>query len=313
MVLAMSLLSNQAFALGQWLSGGSSGNSSGGGGGSTTSTGNESSSSSSSSNSSSSSSSVETSQVVNQILTIINNSSCAANNWRDRGRAPKGYVRGMGLTFARSLCRLDEPQTDRRSPASLMSKAATSDTSRDALAHYKSTFNSLNLPISQSGADTLRSLYTLGIGFGMRESSGKYCQGWDVAAGSNRPSSQAEAGLFQTSYNSISASTELKKLYAEYNADTSRCYPFTFKEGVSCTPRSILGTGEGAVYQRLNKECPAFAAEYAMVMLRVARAHYGPINRKEAEIKTICNSMLEQIQNVVESGGSAACDEIDQY
>lgn len=236
-----------------------------------------------------------------------------AYSWRDRGRAPRGYIRGMALTFARSLCRLDEPQTDRRTPASLMSRAATTDTTRDALTHFRSTYSSLGLSINTNGSDTLRSLYTLGIGLGMRESSGKYCEGWDVDAGSNRPSNQAEAGMFQTSYNSISFSAELQKLYSEYQADPSRCFPNTFKDGVSCTARSILGTGEGATYQRFNKSCPAFAAEYAMVMLRVARSHYGPINTRAAEIKTVCSGMLEQIEDVIDQGGSAACDEIDTY
>lgn len=248
---------------------------------------------------------------VNQILTIANNSSCAAYSWKNRGKAPKGYMKGMALTYARSLCRLDDNRTDRRTPASLMSRAQTGNTSKDALSHFKSRFDSLGLSISRSDPNTLRSLYTLGIGLGMRESSGKYCEGWDTSAGGNRPSNEAEAGLFQTSYNSIAASVELKKLYAEYKSNKNRCMLSTFKEGVTCRSQSILGTGEGAAYQRLNKECPAFAAEYAMVMLRVLRAHYGPINRKEAEVISSCNNMLDQVESVVEANGSKVCDAID--
>jgi len=248
---------------------------------------------------------------INQILTIASNSSCAAYSWKSRGKAPKGYMKGMALTYARSLCRLDDNRTDRRTPASLMSRAQTGNTSKDALAHFKSRFDALGLSVSRSDPTTLRSLYTLGIGLGMRESSGKYCEGWDVSAGSNRPSNQVEAGLFQSSYNSIAASAELKKLYAEYKANKNRCMLSTFKEGVTCRSQSILGSGEGATYQRLNKECPAFAAEYAMVMLRVLRAHYGPINRKEAEVTAACGNMLDQVESVVEANGSKVCDAID--
>ena len=156
----------------------------------------------------------------------------------------------------------------------------------------------------------MRSLYTLGIGLGMRESSGKYCEGRDMSA-SNTSASTAEAGIFQTSYDSMSASAELSKLYAEYKADTSKCFLDTFKEGVSsCGNSSIAGSGVGAEYQAFNKSCPSFAAEYAMVMLRVRRNHYGPINRQEAEVKTQCNQMLKSVQDFIDND-VYACDEIN--
>lgn len=254
---------------------------------------------------------VPSSQVVSKILSIASNSSCAQYSWKSRGTAPKGYIKGMALTYARSLCRTDDPQTDRRTPASLMSRGQTGNTSKDALAHYKSTFDNLGMVTSTSGDATLRSLYALGIGLGMRETSGEYCEGYDVAAGSNRSASEAEAGLFQTSYNSIGTSSELQKLYTEYKKDPSRCMLNTYKEGVSCPARRNLGSGAGVTFQKFSKECPAFAAEYAMVMLRVLRGHYGPINRREAEVKSACNSMLKEVENVVLAGGSAACSAID--
>lgn len=251
------------------------------------------------------------SQIVSKILTVAGNSSCASYSWKDRGRAPKGYIKGIALSYARSLCRLDDNRADRRTPASLMARAATGNTSKDALAHYRSTFDSKGLVTTRSGEDTLRSLYTLAVGFGMRESSGKYCEGYDVAAGTNRSSSEAEAGLFQTSYNSISASAELKKLYNEYSANKNRCQLNVYKEGVTCKARAILGSGAGAAYQKLSKECPAFATEYAMVMLRVLRKHYGPINRKEAEVTSACANMLDQVENLVLSKPSEVCSVID--
>ncbi len=157
----------------------------------------------------------------------------------------------------------------------------------------------------------MRAIYALGMGLGMRESSGSYCEGWDASAGSNRPSAAAEAGAFQVSYDSMGASSELRKLYQEYQASPSRrCLLDVFKEGVSCRSRSILGSGAGATYQAFNKACPAFAAEYAMTLLRIQRTHFGPINRKEAEVVPACESLLSSVQQLVDSDPNTVCGEI---
>ncbi len=242
------------------------------------------------------------------IIALAADSACAKTTWKNRGRAPAGYTKGMALTFARSLCRLYEPTL--ASPATVMSKANTGVTSKDALAHYASVFSSLRMEVSPSGPDPLLSLYTLGMGLGMRESTGRYCVGWDTTAGANRSSSQAEAGLFQTSYNSMAASAELSKLYAEYRANPERCLLDVFKEGASCATQSILGTGAGADYQRFSKACPAFSAEYAMIMLRVLRSHYGPINRREAQVILACENMLEKVKTMVQQDPKNVCSEL---
>lgn len=264
------------------------------------------------SSSSSSASSVPTSGNVTQdIVNIAKNSSCAALSWSDRGRAPAGFVKGMSLTFARSLCRRQSSDSNYRSPASLMSSANTNNSTKDAFTHYENNFDSLNLEIDHAGNDTLRSLYTLGIGLGMRESSGKYCEGYDASIPQNS-ASEAEAGMFQTSYNSVGASVELQKLMSEYKANPNRCFLGTFKEGVTCrnSNSGVIGSGTGAEFQRLAKSCPAFAAEYAMVTLRVLRKHYGPINRKEAQLSNSCNKMLDEVQDLVLSNVDQACAEL---
>lgn len=163
---------------------------------------------------------------------------------------------------------------------------------------------------SVAGDTALRALYTLGMGLGMRESSGAYCEGWDKAAGVNRTSAEAEAGLFQTSYDSMGVSTELRRLYDEYRSDASRCLLNVFKQGASCKPQNILGTGAGAEYQVFNKQCPAFATEYAMTMLRLNRTHYGPINRQDAEVIPACNSLLKSVQMLIENDPENLCTEI---
>lgn len=152
--------------------------------------------------------------------------------------------------------------------------------------------------------------FTIGLGLGMRESSGAYCVGWDTSAGSRRPSSAGEAGVFQTSYDSINASPVLRKLYDEYRSAPERCYLDTFKEGAQCRAQSILGTGAGAEFQAFNKSCPAFATEYAMVLLRVLRSHFGPINRRAAELRPECDAMLSDVQRVVERDPASVCAEL---
>lgn len=243
------------------------------------------------------------------IKDIAAKSSCAQVSWTDRGRAPMAYIKGMALSYARSLCRI------RKNPvaagAGILSAASSGNAAKDVLAHYADILANAGLRINTAGDEPVHATYTIGIGLGMRESSGKYCEGYDVAAGTDRTSSEAEAGLFQASYNSMSASTELRKLYEEYQADESRCMLATFKEGVSCTARSLLGTGAGADYQAFVKRCPAFGVEYTMTLIRLLRAHFGPLNRQTAQVTSSCDSMFSEVQTLVKSNPEAACAELN--
>lgn len=248
---------------------------------------------------------------VDQVKELVAGSSCANYSWKSRGRAPLGYVKGVALSFARSLCRLKKSEQTPSALAKILSQANTGNASKDALAHYQSNFSSISLPINTAGVEPLRAVYVLGMGLGMRESSGSYCEGWDRSAGSNRSSSAGEAGVFQTSYDSMGTNSELSKLYSEYKAsNSSRCFLDTFKEGVSCSSMSNLGTGAGADYQAFNKSCPAFATEYAMTMLRIQRSHYGPINRKEAEVIPACDQLLKNVQDLIDRDPENACQDI---
>lgn len=243
-----------------------------------------------------------------QIKDLAGSSSCYKYSWKNRGRAPAGYIKGVALSFARSLCRIRHTGTPAAS--AILSAASSGNTSKDALAYYKSIFASAGITVTTSGDEAVRAVYTLGMGLGMRESSGSYCEGWDRSAGSNRPSAEAEAGAFQTSYDSMALSTELKKLYQEYQATPARCGLAVFKEGVTCGNQSILGTGAGATFQSFNKSCPAFATEYAMTLLRLQRSHFGPIIRKEAEVVPACGTLLTSVEKIVDANPETVCTEI---
>src|SRR5262249_50877642 len=148
---------------------------------------------------------------------------------------------------------------------------------------------------------TLRHLFVLLIGLGMRESSGRYCEGRDRSA-SNTTAETAEAGLFQTSFNARSASPLMQPLFVKYSTNPTG-FVEIFKEGVHCRPSDLenFGSGDGEEFQRLSKACPAFAAEFAALGLRNIRKHWGPINTKAAEIRSEGDAMLKRVQDLVDT------------
>lgn len=214
-----------------------------------------------------------------QIVLMAATSEAARINWKDRGVAPKGYVKGMALVYARAYCE--------KSP--LLNTGANSP-DKDALAY---------LGISAS----LRNTYVLLYGLGMRESSGKHCVGRDTTA-SNTSATSAEAGAFQTSYDSSGADASLPKMLANWS--TRECYGGAFAEGVTCSASNwkSYGSGVGFKFQEMAKSCPAFAAEYAAVTVRKLRKHYGPINRKEVQFKQEVVDLFADIEKVVDANPS---------
>ena len=170
-----------------------------------------------------------------------------------------------------------------------MARARTADTNRDALGNRRQQypgmkrfgswcsdiFSAAGMNHDVPGVDTLRHLFVLLIGLGMRESSGKYCEGRDRSA-RNTTADTAEAGLFQTSFNAPTASPLLPMLFAQYSAHPSGSLEI-FREHVRCSAPDLenFGLGDGREFQRLSKQCPAFAAEFAAVALRHIRTHLG--------------------------------------
>jgi N-acetylmuramoyl-L-alanine amidase/Putative peptidoglycan binding domain len=233
------------------------------------------------------------------IKDIVSASSIFNYSWRDRGKAPKGYSWGMGLAFAQTYIKLLGQH-----PAAIEMSKARKNSDKDALNVYRQEYASLSMSNEQNGPETLRHLYALLLGQGMRESSGKHCEGRDMSA-DNVQSDTAEAGLFQTSYNAHGASDpEFDALMAEYSTAAMRptCYLDTFAEGVSCSSSdwSNFGSGTGAAFQKLCKECPAFAVETCALTLRNLCNHYGPIVRHETELKREADEMFKAVQTYVD-------------
>jgi hypothetical protein len=238
------------------------------------------------------------STAIDTIVGIAARSALARFNWKHRrGIAPLGYVKGMAVVFARVLCKLKDGD-----PAAMeMAKANTGNAHRDALAFYHDIFRAAGMANDVSGRDTLRHLFVLMIGLGMRESSGRYCEGRDRSA-SNTTAETAEAGLFQTSFNARTASPFLPALFRQFSRRPAG-FKEIFQEGVRCKAADLenFGSGPGRDFQRLSKESPGFAVEFAGVALRNIRTHYGPINRKEAQVVQECEDLLLEVQNAVEA------------
>jgi uncharacterized protein (TIGR02594 family) len=243
---------------------------------------------------------VITTDTINRIVQLAGNSDLASHSWSGRGAAPPGYIKGMAVAYANVYAKWKKGDT----AAAVMAAPNSGDSSRDALAWYDAQFAALGLRNGTDQAksgDVLRHLFVLLTGLGMRESSGRCCEGRDLSA-SNTTADTAEAGLFQQSWNSCFASPELPKLFAEFSANPQGFYA-VFSEGVTPHAGDLddFGSGDGAAFQALCKSCPAFAVEAAAVGLRTIRTHWGPINRQEAELRPEADHLFQQVQDIVDA------------
>jgi hypothetical protein len=214
-------------------------------------------------------------------------SDCSAGPWNDSDDdpAPVGYIKGVALTYVKSYCELKK----HADAASVVMAQPVGPASRDALAYYGKD--------GQTDVDRLRLIYTLGLGVGMIESSGNPTEGPDPQAHS-QSAEQAEAGLFQSSFDSLETNPWLRKLYDYYRAHPQSCQLSIFMEGNEDLNKPLYGAGPGASFQRFTKECPAFATEYAMVMFRADRSQYGSIGDRLVKYHEACFSMLKELEAI---------------
>jgi len=232
---------------------------------------------------------------VETVGEAVRGSPVYSYNWPDRGRAPAGYVTGMALSYAAAVLLLqrgdraveDMAQSDRRDP----------DT--DVLSWYEDELRDLGWSTSQSGVETLRALFALMIGLGMRESSGRYSEGRDQSA-DNASADTAEAGLFQTSWNIRSCSPTIPPLLDDFDADPNG-FLRQFQDGVTPSGSDLqnFGSGDGALYQFLSKYSPEFHVFVTAVGLRHLRQHWGPVNRKEVDLLDEAYEMLGEVEDAL--------------
>jgi hypothetical protein len=235
---------------------------------------------------------------IPMITTLAAHSAVGTHKWERRGLAPIGFIKGMAVAFGRVYCKLKLGD-----PAAIdIAKADTGNPYVDAVPHLRSLFTAHGMDNSRGGAEVLRNMFVLLFGLGMRETSGEYGEGQDKDGG-NTTANTVEAGLFQVSYNSHGSSVLLDKLFQQYRTSTD--FIEIFKEGVSASASALKnwGSGTGQEFQKLTKACPAFAVEYAGVVLRHDRQYSGPINRKTIELRRECSELFIAVQNLIDRNG----------
>jgi len=237
-------------------------------------------------------------ELEQQISAIAIASPVADYPWRDRGVAPPGYIQGMAVAYATVVLKWlsgDSGPTE-------MARAASDDAETDALAWYADVFDDYDMDNSRDGLDTLRHLFVLLLGLGMRESSGQHCCGRDMSADNVEPDT-CEAGLFQMSWNMRSASDQMQILFDQFDqASLAQGYIRIFERGVICSGSDWQCYGKGTSgyrYQQLAKDKPQFAVETAAIGLRNRRQHWGPINRFEAEVLPEADELFAEVQALV--------------
>jgi len=239
------------------------------------------------------------------IRTIALSSAIAGYSWRDRGRAPEGYTAGVALAFANVYRKLLVDHA----PAREMAQARTGS-EKDVFNEYHSEFTNAGLSTT-GGVESLVALWALLLGLGMRESSGEHCCGRDqsVPPGYYGPAdTTTEAGAWQTSYDAHTCDDTLDQTFQEYStgalADNPQGFLSTFEDGVDCSDANWECFGPtdspGYRHQKMSKERPAYAAEFAAITLRNLCNHYGPINRHEAEVRQDAAHMFRKVQDYVD-------------
>jgi hypothetical protein len=265
--------------------------------------------------------------VITKIFELVRSSGLVEYNWKERGRAPIGYLKGMALTYARVYCKYtiqrgeDENWRDRFTVKMAKGKAPDANATTDAIAKYANKFMEFGADVSVDGVAVLRGLFTILFGLGMRESGGKHCTGWDrgKTTGWGDPTkavvptaTNSEAGLFQISYDiGVGRAGDFKDLYEQYKQRPTSGFLDVFSEGVTCRADDAenFGAGAGKEFQQFSKDCPAFTVELAALALRTRANHWGPINRNTVELLRECWSLLLGVETAIDDlGGCVAVD-----
>jgi hypothetical protein len=140
----------------------------------------------------------------------------------------------------------------------------------------------------------------------MRESSGRYCEGRDRSA-NNTSADTAEAGLFQMSFDLVAPRAELLDVFHHYQSHPEKGLREIFELEISPRPRpkDLENFGSpnspGFAFQRLSKECPAMTVEIVALGLRAEVGHWGPIVRREAEVRSASKELLLAVEQIIDA------------
>ena len=104
---------------------------------------------------------------------LASSSAIASYNWKNRGKAPAGYIKGMAVSYAKVYYDLGAGNAN----AVEMAKAMTADASKDALKHYEDIFQKAGMDNTKDGENTLHPPLRVDAGPGnAREQRQRYCE-----------------------------------------------------------------------------------------------------------------------------------------
>lgn len=243
-------------------------------------------------------------QCENDIIALVQASPLVNYNWPGKSVAPIGYLNGITLTYARVYCKLKASDP----VATRMAQANSNKLDIDALAVYDKDFTKLNMANNSNGSDTLRHLFVLLTGLGMRESDGRYCLGRDKKV-QNPADRDIEAGVFQMSYSIGVGSSKpefalLKDLYNKLQVLPYSGYLNVFMNGAICKTNELADFRVTAA-GRFREFCvmqPALGAEIAALGLRIRGRHWGPINEHTVTLNVDCDSLFKAVQAFIDGG-----------
>lgn len=217
------------------------------------------------------------------VLDLAKTSSCARFQWADKKAAlPLSFVQGVAAAYAQAHCK----------------KSATSDPMSSKLDSRGRSVDFLKFYGRPAGNEK-RQTYAMLFGLGMRESSGNFSEGEDKSVPRAEQSAvKAESGAWQFSYDSLNIHPELKALLEYYKAHKEECLADVFSKNVRVKTDGYFGEGVGLEFQKFTRSCPAFQAEYAAVMIRNMRTHFGPLLTKKAVYFEGCEDLLAGVEKL---------------
>lgn len=239
------------------------------------------------------------------ILALAADSDIANYEWKDRGRAPIGFTKGMALSFATIL----KLYYGDNAIVVEAAKANTGDDSKDFLSWQNSRFVAAHRSNNVAGEEVLINLFAGMMGLAMRETSGEYPEGWDRETSRDQlNANSAEAGLFQMSWNAHDTCPSIATLLQAWKMRdgdlASLGFQDVFGEGVHPTSKQLenFGSGDGLEFQKMSKTAPLFAVQCALIALRQIggrMGHWGPIRRRENELPAAAFRLFQAVRDLV--------------
>ncbi|PSO15694.1 hypothetical protein C7G42_27085 [Bradyrhizobium sp. MOS003] len=246
-------------------------------------------------------------EITPQVITAAKVSAIARYDWKNRGVACIGYTEGMAVAYASAYARLQahDPVADRMARALEPAFHSHGHLKGDALSWYSDQLRAIGMGTA-TAVERLRALFVLLLGLGMRESSGRFCEGRDRSA-NNRAADTAEAGLFQMSFDLIAPRAELLDVFHHYQDHPGEGLREIFE--VDMRPRENDRDREnfgdpasrGFAFQKLSKQCPAMVVEIAALGLREEAGHWGPIINHAAEVRSASKELLQAVERIVDA------------